>query len=295
MRHRILFSIFALLLPLATVRAQKTQKVSAEYTYYAPSTVSVEEAKHIALDRAKIQALADAFGTILSQNNTTVISNNNGQSESRFFSLGGSEVKGEWIETIGEPNYTINYQQEMLVIKVKVEGRAREFVNAGVDVITKVLRNGTELKFENYEFRSGDDMYLYFKSPIDGYLTVYLSDETTAKVYCLLPYKSSVEGAYSIEQNKEYVLFSIVHALPQEKALVDEYTMTCERDIEYNNIYVLFSPNQFTKANSNDPDNKLLPRELNYNDFQKWLVKNRKRDNQLTLIKLPISVNNLDF
>ena len=73
--------------------------------------ISLEEAKRIALERAKIQAIADEFGTIVSQSNTTLVSNRNGESSSDFFSLGGSEVKGEWIETIGQPEYEISLRQ----------------------------------------------------------------------------------------------------------------------------------------------------------------------------------------
>ena len=96
----------SILLSVAAVSfAQKVQKVTATYTYYAPENVTLEEAKHTALDRAKISAIADAFGTLVTQNNSTVITNQNGESDNRFFSLGGSEVKGEWVETIKEPVY----------------------------------------------------------------------------------------------------------------------------------------------------------------------------------------------
>ena len=47
--------------------SQKTQKVTASYTYYAPENVTLEEAKRTALDRAKTSAIADAFGTLVTQ------------------------------------------------------------------------------------------------------------------------------------------------------------------------------------------------------------------------------------
>lgn len=279
-----------LLLPSA-VFAQKMKTVEGTYTYYAPENVTLEEAKRTSLDRAKTQAIADEFGTIVSQSNTTIVSNQNGQSDSRFLSLGGSDVKGEWIETIGEPTYSIRYEGDMLVVSVSVKGRIREITSAGIDFTAKVLRNGTEEKFESSEFRSGDDMYLYFKSPVDGYLTVYLLDETAQQVYCLLPYRASGEGAYHIEHDKPYILFSA----KQEKdnpSLVDEYTMTCNRDVEYNDIYVIFSPNPFTKANSSESISELLPRQLSYEEFQKWLVKNRKRDKQINITNEQIKIKN---
>ena len=270
-----------LLLPSA-VFAQKMKTVEGTYTYYAPENVTLEEAKRTALDRAKTQAIADEFGTIVSQSNTTIVSNQNGQSNSRFLSLGSSDVKGEWIETIGEPTYNIRYEGDMLVVSVSVKGHIREITSAGIDFTAKVLRNGTEEKFESSEFRSGDDMYLYFKSPVDGYLTVYLLDETEQQVYCLLPYRASGEGAYRIEHDKPYILFSAKHE-KGNPSLVDEYTMTCNRDVEYNDIYVIFSPNPFTKANSSESISELLPRQLSYEGFQKWLVKVRLQDKDVNL------------
>ncbi len=105
MNRFILFIIFASSLMMGY--SQRTTKVSASYTYYAPETMSIEEAKRVALDRAKIQAIADEFGTIVLQSTSTVIINKNGVSDTQFFALGGNDVKGEWIETIGNPEYQL--------------------------------------------------------------------------------------------------------------------------------------------------------------------------------------------
>lgn len=274
----------------AAAFSQKTEKVTATYTYYAPEHISQAEAKRIALDRAKITAIADAFGTIVTQSNTNVISVQNGKTEERFFSLGGSEVKGEWIETLKDPVYDIRYEGDMLVVSVEVEGRIREIVGAGIDFTAKVLRNGVEEKFESTEFRSGDDLFLYFKSPVDGYLTVYLLDETSGDVFCLLPYRASGEGAYRIEHDRPYVLFSSKHeaAHPGD---VDEYRMTCSSDKEYNDVYVIFSPNAFAKANANEVMSEVLPRQLSFEDYQKWLAKLRKKDKDACVKKIEIQIH----
>ena len=262
--------------------AQRTEKVRAEYIYHAPENISLEEAKRIALERAKIQAIADEFGTIVSQSNTTMVSNRNGESSTDFFSLGGSEVKGEWIETNGEPSYDINYEQGMLVVKAIVSGRIREIVSAQIDIKAEVLCNGTDLKFARTDFKNGDDLYLYFQSPVDGYLAVYLLDEVSQMVYCLLPYKSSSEAVTPIEHDKPYIFFSAKHA-GNKAHLVDEYTMTCTNSVERNTIYVVFSPNEFAKANSNNVD-ELLPQELSFEEFQKWLSKGKVKDKEMRVL-----------
>lgn len=136
MRRIVLISV--LLLFVAITYAQKMQKVTATYTYYAPENVTLEEAKRTALDRAKLSAIADAYGTLVTQSNTT----------------------------------------------------------------------------------------------------------------------------------------------------------TCSREIEYNDIYIIFSPNAFTKANTNESTEDVLPRQLSFEDFQKWLVKLRKIDKEAIVNNKQISIKN---
>jgi hypothetical protein len=271
------------------VLAQHIEKVRAEYIYHAPENISLEEGKRIALERAKLQAIAEEFGTIVSQSNTTMVRNLNGESSTDFFSLGGSEVKGEWIETIGEPVYEINFEKGLLVIKVMVIGRIREINRVQIDLKVEVLCNGTDLKFARTNFKSGDDLYLYFQSPVDGYLAVYLLDEVSQMVYCLLPYKNSSGVVTPIKHDKPYIFFSTEYAGDKE-FLVDEYTMTCLNSVEQNTLYVIFSPNEFAKANSKNVDER-LPQELSFEEFQKWLVKGMVRDKEMKIERKNLMIN----
>lgn len=144
--------ILLLTLLTTSVFAQKVKTVEGEYTYHAPENVTIEQARRIALERAKIQALADEFGTIVQQQNVTRVENSNGESTTDFFSVGGSEVKGEWLGDEDEPEYKISYDDNMLVVTCRVKGKARELVSAKIDFQARVLRNGTEDKFEDSEF-----------------------------------------------------------------------------------------------------------------------------------------------
>ena len=284
---RFFFIIF-LLMPLLSTFAQKIERVHGEYAYQVPDNISLEEGKRTALERAKIQALADAFGTLVSQSNSTIVKNEEGKSSVDFLSIGGSDVKGEWIETLGEPKFDIFYENNALIIKATIDGKAREIKNASIDFEAKLLRNGTDLKFESDEFRNGDDLYLYFKSSINGYLAVYLLDETTQQVFCLLPYKSSGEPAYTIGHDKPYVFFSCQKADRNPNA-VDEYNMTCEHSLEQNTIYIVFSPNMFAKANTKNEDAG-LPRQLPLKEFQRWLGKCKTKDTEAQIKSITIKI-----
>ena len=276
---RLLFSVcFILGMSLVAV-AQKTERVTATYTYYAPEHVSIEEARRVALQRAQLQAIADAFGTIVTQTNATTVKNENGKSDVSLLSLGASEVKGEWLRTDGEPEYEIAYEDGMLAVTVRVKGVIREIVNAAVDFQARVLCNGTEDRFEQDRFRNGDDLYLSFQSPVDGYLTVYLLDaEGTA--YCLLPYRGDTGGRVAVKGNRRYVFFSVDDVLAEERGMVDEYVMTCGNREELNQIYVIFSPQLFTKAVDYAGEG-VQPRELPYEEFQQWLFNCRKQDREM--------------
>lgn len=249
--------------------AQKVQKVTATYTYYAPENVTLEEAKRTALDRAKLQAIADAFGTLVTQNNFTIVANLNNESDSRFFSLGGSEVKGEWIETTKEPVYEMKYVDGMLAVQVEVSGRICELTNTKIDCTVKVLRNGTDEKYESMDFRNGDDLYLLFKSPIKGYLIAYLYDETNDQVVRILPYIRNTEGSVPIRENREYVFFK---KTLMDSHNIDEYTMTASLPVEFNTLYIIFSPQEIIRASDVLDESQDGIRILKYSDFNKWLV-----------------------
>ncbi len=291
---KLLILFIAFLGFASSLYAQKTVRVSAEYTYVAPSDVSPEQARKTAFERARLTALADEFGTTVSQNNSAVVINENGESSVDFLSLSSSEVKGEWIETLEEKVVSANYDMEtgMFVLTVWVEGKAREILKSNIDVIAKVLCNGTETRYESDSFDQDDDLYMYFRSPADGNLAIYLLDESQ-NTYCLLPYRNDSDGKVRIKANRDYVFFSSEKADEENKNIVDEYTMTCEKAIEYNQIYLIFSPNTFVKANDyQSADNDIsLPRQLNYSDFQKWLTKVRVADPDMVLVQKPIKIS----
>lgn len=290
--NRVVLSALLLLVSLIAY-SQKTKKVSATYTYYAPETMSVEEAKRTALERAKIQAIADEFGTIVSQSNSTIVSNKNGESDTQFFSIGGSDVKGEWIETIGEPNFEIYFSDRQLVINASVKGKIKERNQSLISLKANILRNGFEPKYESDTFTNGDDLYLLFHAPVNGHLLVYLLDYSNDTSYCLLPYSNSSKPSFEIRSDFKYLLFSAEHAQLEDKTTVDEYTMTnTSGTTEYNEIQIIFSPNTIVK-NISDQISNNTPRQLPISEFNKWKAKLLSSDDKIQIINKPITINQI--
>lgn len=284
MKQCVLLLFAILSLPLC---AQKIHKVSGEFTYYAEGNETINQAKLKALEGAKLKALAKVFGTVMSQDTYSTEKVSDGKESSTFNQLTSSEVKGEWIEDIKEPEYTVNYVQDALVVTCKVNGSAREISNESTSFEASVLRNGTSKRYEDVHFKDKDDLYLYFRSPVDGYVAVYLVDEAPT-AYCLLPYMNNRTGQHKVRSGEEYVFFNAKGL--QTNTDIDELSLTCDNDLDNYKMYVLFSPNPFTKAVDNMTAED-QPRQLSYEDFSKWLGKVRRREPKMGMkvIKFDVS------
>lgn len=278
--------LLTILVPLVS-SAQKTVTASGEYTYYAPLNITVEHAKAIAIERAKIKIIADNFGTIVGVNNSTIVSNVDGESSMTFLSIGESEVKGEWIETIGIPQVDVLYHDNMLVVSVHIKGSIRELKSARIPFDARLLRNGTEDKYEDDEFRDGDYMYLSFATPESGYVAVYLYDRYG--VYRLLPLKNQKVGSQIVESGNRYVFFANKRSQysselnRQVESVYSEYSIYCNSDNELNRIYVIFSPNKFSHPLDDLSVADDMPAALSFEAFQTWLTKSRRQDNEMSV------------
>ena len=107
--------VLCLLFCPLTMIAQRVKKVCGEYTYYAEGNESINEAKMKALEAAKMKAIADEFGTVITQSTSQSESLDDGREHTFFSQLNSSEVKGEWLEDLGKPKYEISYTDDMFL------------------------------------------------------------------------------------------------------------------------------------------------------------------------------------
>ncbi|MDE6190534.1 MAG: DUF4384 domain-containing protein [Muribaculum sp.] len=268
--------------------SQRAAKVSATYTYHAPETMSVEEAKRVALDRAKIQAIADEFGTIVSQSTSTVITNKNGESDTQFFALGGSDVKGEWIETIGVPSYEVSFAEHNLVVTCTVIGKIREVRPSKLYFEISILRNNQEAVSDHIIFNNGDEMSLKFQASSLGYLSLFWVDRKSNTVYRILPYCQDSHPLQKILANTPYIFFSKSNSNGMDPRYIDEYIMTCENGVEHNELFAVFSDKEYNMQNL-----QLLSTGMygvSHNDFQSWLARIKRSSNDMLIKKYDIKI-----
>ncbi|MDE5786475.1 MAG: DUF4384 domain-containing protein [Duncaniella sp.] len=269
--------------------ADGVKNISGEYTFYGDSHHSPAQCKQAALEGAMASALAREFGTAFSQTVTQQETFSSGSESTSFDALNISEVKGEWIADTREPEYEFlpPGPDGNLIVKCRVWGKARAISNESADFEALVLRNGTDRRNAGTGFKSGDDMFLRFRAPLDGCVVVYLlgSDHT---VYRLLPYMDFNDGAVKVRHDKEYVFFSPADGV-REHGTVDEMTLYTEDPMERNRIYVVFSPNEFNRPVDHFTSEG-APRSLPYREFTSWLQKARLADKKMGVKMINIDI-----
>lgn len=267
----------ALLIPMALC-AQKTKKVEGEYTYHGNDNQSLAQCKQLALEGARLDAIAREFGTQVNQDIVQHDRVSNGEENTYFDAQSRTSVKGEWIADEGEPVFTVAHDAAgNPIVTCRVKGHARELTNKAVDFTATPMRNGSR----STDFDSGDKLSLLFRAPVDGYVAVFLID-TEETAYTLLPYLSNTSGRVKVKRGEQRTFFTA----DDQRAggeLPDEMILSTADDTERNLLYVVFSPTPFARPNDRPGDSDLMPRSMPRRDFDRWLRKCQNNDPEFSI------------
>lgn len=279
---RLLLALVILCWPWTDLSAQRIVSGRYTYRYVLSDSETVKQAEVNAVKQAQLGMIADHFGTLVSSTTAMTISET-----TSFITYGDTEVKGEWLEETAPPVIIKSVVNDNFVLDVTVSGKIREIASTPIDLKSVVMKNGTDARFSSTDFTHGDRLYLSFKSPVDGYLAVYLGDRET--INCLFPYNGLSADIMKVEAGKEYILFSKSNPGKIDPFSVKEYPLGCSPGVsmEMIRLYVVFSPNKFTKANDN-ADGTL--RSLSFADFHNWLSRIRKLDAEMNLLPYDIVI-----
>lgn len=295
MRNRAIASALAAILTLAGLNpgrawgAPDVRKVEATDVYYVPETQSLFDAKLAALRAARIKAMSDAFGSLISLASDIRIEGGRETVRAR----GYSEVRGEYLGDTRAPRQRIWYDDTLqtLVIETSVCGRAREYASPSDDITCALTRNDdSATATDAAEFDDGDIMYMRFRAGRSGHLAVFLIDE--GGVHTLLPYtRDNRSSTVGIERKRDYVFFSRKAAPDAMADKTDRYVLRTNRSREHNRVCVVFSPNDFSRSASENFVSTGRPQFQSYDDFDSWLFGARSKDTQMAVIYKDIYIN----
>ena len=281
--------VFLLLLTvgwLPGLHAQKVMEVHGTYTYAVGENdnITLREAKRKCVELAKAEAIKTAFGELITSDVIDTNTETDGEATTSYFWENTvAMAKGDWLEDTQPPQIRIAYVNDQLLFKAEVWGKAREIAQTQTDLQWSILAERDGNKQETAEFKSGERVFVKFRSPSDGFVAIYLitGDDETA---CLLPYKSNSSGKNPIRHNKEYTFFD-----KAKDPAATYYKLSTQHETEENQLVIIYSPNSFTKCNDITGD-KRHPNSLSTHDFQKWLLKCQRADKDMVVNKKWIKI-----
>lgn len=290
MRTIRLFTLSIALLSSLALQAQR--EVTAEgYARIEQGDKTEAEARHKVLQQAKFDAINKAFGSNITQNSITMAHDENGKTTTTYYMFGESDLKGTWIGDSEKPKVEPHVENGRIIWEAWVKGKVREQMRAKIEFEWKLLANGTDDRYQVKELHEKDKFYISFRSAVPGYLLLFMADDKD-RVSCLLPEEG--QDYCQVEANK-WLLFC------KENPFV--VTLPIGRRVEYDQLYVIFSPNKIEPPirtiNDDDEDLKRynskneifghVP-ELSFGDFHKYLSRLLHRDvdaqHQKMLVKI---------
>jgi hypothetical protein len=284
--NRLAFIFFLSLLSTITY-SQKIRVASGLAQFRLEEDMSKDDLKEKLRHHAIINAIEREYGTYVTQESFVDIDDGGTQ----FKIFGKSVIQGEWLKTTNEDfkeefrkNKDGRRNKNELWMSLKIQGMVRELTQPDIafDFFTTNCRREV---CKTAIFESGEPMYVHFKTPVEGFLSIYVIENDNA--FRLLPYQSmpaTYINAVPVEADREYVFFSPYGEndyFPDfSNLLIDELVMLTEQEVEYLQLYFVFSTEEFLKPglaiNATEHNSGYdIPKSLNASDLNSWLESNR--------------------
>jgi hypothetical protein len=252
--------------------------------------MSKEDAREKAREQAIINAIESAFGAYVEKDADVDIEDG----EVRFRIIGHTLVRGDWLKTISE-----KFEEENRKIRGRKNRGEEVWISCKITgKIRRIDRPETALEFtplncpdpvcRTYDFMDGEPFYLSFRTPVDGYLSIFMTDESR-RVYRLLPYQKMPEeylNAVPVTADDSYLFF-----LNEEDydyfsgfsyMMTDEIVMSTREKEEFLDLFVIFSTTDFKKPLLTREEeverNFVVPKSLGLEKFEEWIADNRIND-----------------
>lgn len=260
--------------------AQKPVKVHGKATLVVSDNdnYTPKEAKQECINRARYEAIKEVFGEMISSTTAMVDAKyGNGEELSSFVQETNMNARAEWLEDTKEPSVVLDVQDGYIIYTAEVWGKAREIPVSRIDFSWKVLCGNKNDNQEGLKFNDKQRIYIRFRTPVAGYVAVYLLDSRKKEASCLLPYKNNQRGQHRVNAGQDYIFFDT-----ECDPMAVNYRLTTSDPVEMDQVVFIFSPNPFTKCNEITGDRK-HPNSLSIEDFEIWLRKLKIRDTDIVV------------
>jgi hypothetical protein len=276
---------------------QKVKFESVTESMRLESNISLDACKKKLLESARINAVIQAFGEVVMQGNAMYVRNiqdgTEAKSQTVFNQISDTYVNGEWLEDVNEPEYKKIAKNNEDWLEIKLKCKVRELPKNKIEFEVKTL-SCPEIKCKTDVFNDGQDFFVSFKSPVDGYLTVYLEVPEEQMSYRIFPYKSQKAATcVKINGDEDYVLFSDKVKKFNSNVAIDNLILSLSdgKSAEQNALVVLFSPLEINDKPVLQCESPELPMSVSIKEFESWILKTKRKDENISSLKSFITIN----
>ena len=290
-RKFLFFFLMGVVMPQMSY-AQRTAKVVGEWEVKISDDAEITfyEAKKRCIELAKNDAVKQEFGEWVGHTIEVVDYSKDGKSSgSSYVERTIVRGKGEWLEDVREPELEMKYIDGIIYLKARVCGNAREIVSNNVMLKWMIQHDGNGGREATTTLQNRERFFVNFLSPIDGYVAIYLMEDN-GDGSCLLPYRRSNLRSYKVKGGKDYTFFDKDMDLDP---LVDRLGLSTKKSRERFTIWLVFSPNEFTKCVDKAVDSK-HPNAVSLKEFREWKLQNQLIDHNMQFDSKAVIVVNPD-
>jgi len=275
--------------------SQNIVRVQGEYQVKQEDNMTREQAQQKVTELAMINAIEKEFGTLVAQESNMRLKDN----KVSWSIIGSTRVSGDWIGTLDKqfiiecrPVNAEGIDNVEIWITCRIEGKARKALpRPKLEVLTL---NCPQALCRTSIFKSRESLYISFKSPVDGYLSVFIDEGDTTRR--LFPYGSmGTLSSFKVTGDMEYVLFSDQNApdcFPGYKS--EKIHLFTNKEIENDLIYVVFSESEYYKPVLTQvreiEDGYSLPKSMKTSVFTDWLGQNCEKLTDFQWLPIQISI-----
>lgn len=294
MNHNKYYLIISVIfLPLFIV-GQDLIKVEGSGQVRIEDNLTKDLARQMAEESAMIDAINNSFGSYVEQIANIKVENG----RINYDIIGKTQVMGEWIRTteirFSEDIKIVDgdYGKENEVwIKCQISGEARKITSKAK--LKALALKCPDINCASEDFIHDQSLYLYFNSPIAGFLSVFIEEGDVTRR--LFPYDSQGDkSAVSVNGDTEYILFYDNERIDEFNVKVDKIMLYTEEPQEYNTLHVVFSKEPYIKplltASVADSDGFVTPRSTSTSEFREWMSDCRISSSDFQSVKIRISI-----
>ncbi len=284
----LLFTI-AIATQLSAQRGNRPQRAEGTAQVKMEAYMTRAEAEQKAVELAKVNAIENVFGTYIEQESRITVESG----KSDFYIVGNTRVKGIWVRELGHREIKpVLGDDGQLWITCNIRGEVKRATPK--PAIEYKAQNCLYPQCQTTSFFSGDQLYLWFRSPVNGFLSVFFEDDNQ-NIYRLLPYSNmAIINAYPIDADQSYLFFS-----PEEKRgletgqSIDEIILETSKTREMNNLIVVFSTELFFKPGLETSVGRHLPPSTSKNRFENWLAEYRANSDDFIDVTIPLEIKSI--